>query len=69
MSGLPYPTTQECVSTNGDKELAMLLVPPPLMDVLANKSKEPLSLASFLRFAKRNVSVGSCCGRVYRAGD
>lgn len=32
------------------------IVQPPLMDVLDNKSEEPMSLRSMLRFSRGNVS-------------
>ena len=33
------------------------LIQPPLVDILENRSKEPMSLRSLLLYAKRNVSA------------
>lgn len=56
MPGSQFSSTTGRVPGDDDGEPFSLLAPPPLDVVLANKSKEPMSLTSLLRFAKRNVS-------------
>lgn len=43
-------------------------IQPPLMDVLENKSEEPMSLRSMLRFARENVSECSAGAGADTAG-
>lgn len=72
-SGIFLPHTAPPTTPGGlsDEEEGESLAPqeeiPPLMDVLANKSQEPVSLRSLLRYARRNVSLS--CPRDRRGGE